>query len=222
MLRILLACAAVCCVVLTPLGSAAAVKGTVRGAEVVNVRRGPGPSTVAFAALPKGSTVAVEHVAGGWALVVLQNGERGYVNAAFLDLPPDVPILPVDTPAAETTAAPAPTGGPTPAATEVYLQEQLSRVLERVAALESAMSTPSAVPRHEDAPAAGRPESPAAAEPTPMRVAEPAVPPVDDAADLRGIGPALALAGVGLVIGFLIGAAYGQRQERKRRSRVRF
>jgi len=36
------------------------------------------------------------------------------------------------------------------------------------------------------------------------------------------IGPSLALAGVGLVLGFLIGAAYGQRQERNRRTRVRF
>jgi Na+/glutamate symporter len=36
------------------------------------------------------------------------------------------------------------------------------------------------------------------------------------------IGPSLALAGVGLVIGFLLGTVYGQRLERHRRSRVRF
>jgi hypothetical protein len=36
------------------------------------------------------------------------------------------------------------------------------------------------------------------------------------------VGPSLALAGVGLVVGFLIGTFYGARQERNRRTRVRF
>ena len=39
---------------------------------------------------------------------------------------------------------------------------------------------------------------------------------------LRGQRVALALGGVGLLVGFLIGTLYGQRQERNRRSRVRF
>ena len=36
------------------------------------------------------------------------------------------------------------------------------------------------------------------------------------------MGPALALAGAGLVLGLLLGSAFGRRQERNRRTRVRF
>jgi hypothetical protein len=40
--------------------------------------------------------------------------------------------------------------------------------------------------------------------------------------DTFDVGPALALAGLCFVVGFLLGTFYGQRQERRGRSRVRF
>jgi hypothetical protein len=42
---------------------------------------------------------------------------------------------------------------------------------------------------------------------------------VDDA---PGVASTLALAGAGVLVGFVLGAAYGRRQERNRRTRVRF
>ena len=68
--------------VATPAG-AAPIKATIEGAEAVNVRRGPGLDTPAFAGLHRGDTVRVEERTGQWALVVLGSGERGYINAAY-------------------------------------------------------------------------------------------------------------------------------------------
>jgi hypothetical protein len=160
--------------------------------------------------LRKGARVEVEAVAGGWALVVLESGERGYLNATFLALPPDATV-----PALEAaTATPPPTETPlTPVETVMTppLEEKLAEVMERVAALESARATPEpahTLERRVDTPL--------------PRSVEPLITPGEGSADLRDIAPALALAGVGFLVGFLLGAAYGQRQERNRRTRVRF
>jgi uncharacterized protein YraI len=217
MLRTLLACAALA-VALTALTAvpltAAGTTATVRGVEAVNVRRGPGPETASFAMLRKGARVRVEAISGSWAQVTLASGERGYINVAYLDIPAGVPTLAEPT-AAETGATPS-VATPAPAAETPaagQMEQRLEQALERIRALESARTTPSAAD----------PES------TPDRLAETPIPrgvelptPGDDFSDLREIGPALALAGVGFVVGFLLGVAYGQRQERHRRSRVRF
>jgi hypothetical protein len=210
--RTLFACAALAlCAALAGAGPAAASStATVQGAEAVNVRRGPGPNSPAFAMLRKGARVEVEAVAGGWALVVLEGGERGYLNATFLALPPDATV-----PALEAvTATPPPTETPsTPVETVTTppLEEKLAEVMERVAALESARATPE--PAHTLEQRADTPLP---------RSVEPLITPGDGSADLRDIAPSLALAGVGFLVGFLLGAAYGQRQERNRRTRVRF
>jgi hypothetical protein len=98
------------------------------------------------------------------------------------------------------------------------LERELAQLRDRLAALESAVVvTPGAPPlrrEHDEvAPTAaalvegghGALRATAAEPPEPQE-----------------IGPALAMAGVGLLVGFLLGTAYGQRQERNRRSRVRF
>jgi hypothetical protein len=191
------------------------VTATVRGVEAVNVRRGPGTESPAFRALARGSRVRVDEVSEQWARVILADGESGYVNVTYLQLQPGATFPPAAThtaapPAAAapgvTDAVPAVAGGETPRPEAV--EGQLAQLRERLAALESAVVTPQA---GEPAAASGEAMRPV------VPLAAPLAPP-----DQLDIGPSLALAGVGLVLGFILGAIYGQRQERRRRSRVRF
>ena len=64
--------------------------------------------------------------------------------------------------------------------------------------------------------------SPAPASTPEVRAGGALLPTVTRSADSQELGPSLALAGIGVVLGLVIGAAYGRRQERNRRSRVRF
>jgi len=214
-------------------GADAAGYGTIRGAEMVNVRREANLDSPAFFSLPTGRVVKVEKVVSGWALIELPNGERGYVKALYVDLPAGIDIVaaeatalpptpslvasppPTDTPPATT----APTSGapsgiePPPGA----LEREVAQLRDRLAALESAVVvTPGAAPPRRE---------PAEVAPTPALIegghgaVRATVPEPPVALEL---GPMLALAGVALLIGFLLGTAYGQRQERNRRTRVRF
>lgn len=207
--RTLLACAALALLALLP-GSPAGgepVQATIRGAGAVNVRRGPGPDTAAIVVLRQGASVQVEERVGQWALVVLDDGERGYVNAAFLEVAAGA-ALPTEgaagTPPADAT--------PEPTATSIAaapaLDRELAALRERLATLEASME------------GSGHPAADAGAAPAER---PPVVVPtmVEPPASLE-VGPSLALAGVGFLVGFLFGTFYGQRQERNRRMRVRF
>jgi SH3 domain-containing protein len=212
--RTLLVCAALAALLMLRGDPAIAgsVAGTIKGAEAVNVRRGPGPDTPAIVALHRGATVQVEERVGQWALVVLASGERGYVNAAFVELAPGVtiPAAPpidaaIDTPQAE-TPEPTATGV---AAAPPAIDRELAALRERLATLEASVGQQGAPAAHV--------ASQGAAEPPP-----PVVPTIIEPPASLDVGPSLALAGVGLLVGFLFGTLYGQRQERNRRSRVRF
>src|SRR5262245_26623187 len=236
-----LSCAVLAVVAALPTVAGAAGKGTVRGAEAVHVREQPSLDSPSIVTLSKGRVVTVEKVLGPWALVVLDSGRRGYVKAVFLELPPGIAMeeeAPEEPESAAATAAPAPS--PPPAATHTWLPEEtptarvaetqsggglereVAQLRERLSALESAVAATPAVAQQ-----AGRlPAEPAEAAPARDREATRAggapAPSVAAPIEPDDIGPSLALAGVGLVLGFLIGAAYGRRQERNRRTRVRF
>jgi hypothetical protein len=210
----LLACAALAALLSLRGGPAVAatVAGTIKGAEAVNVRRGPGPDTPAIVALHRGAAVQVEARVGQWALVVLPGGERGYVNAAFVELAPGVTI-PVAPPTDAAVDTPPPAETPEPTATSVAaapqaMDRELAALRERLATLEASVGQPGSAGSHV--------RSEGAAEP-PLGVPTIVEPPAS-----LDVGPSLALAGVGLLVGFLFGTLYGQRQERNRRSRVRF
>jgi hypothetical protein len=199
----------------------AAGTGVIRGAESVNVRAAPSLDGAAFAALQKGTSVRVERVVGAWALITLPGGRQGYVKAAFVDLPADVERVEIaePTPASPANAAPvavAPAAPVVDPARQEALEQEVAHLRDRLAAIESSVATPGSA-QSDDAAAARR-----IADAEPTYVAGAPLPTAIPPAEPQEIGPSLALAGVGLVLGFLIGAAYGQRQERNRRTRVRF
>jgi uncharacterized protein YraI len=206
--------AVACCCAVARGVRAEAVSAVIEGADAVNVRRGPGTESPAFAFITKGTRVRVEAIDGQWAQIVLSSGQRGYVNAAYVKLPPGVTVGPAN-PTAPIAEAGQPAALETPAPGTIEptrsVDEELAEMRKRLAVLESSVATPAlatSVPTPTSTPALeGLP-------PTPLAVPAPS--------GLDDVGPTLALAGVCLVIGFGIGTLYGQRQERRRRSRVRF
>ena len=214
----------------------AAGTATVRGGEAVNVRRGPTLDSPAFLWLPKGSSVTVEKVVDGWALVILASGQQGYIKSALLDIPPGVGTASAATPTTfvpTATAVLAPTSAPVPSDVHdlqngadtdpqraASLERELAQMRERLAAIESAVATPANIG---PTPAEGAPLTERERRSDDPTLAPGAFLPTAAAGpELDEIGPSLALAGVGALIGFLLGAVYGRRQERNRRSRVRF
>jgi len=205
--RTILACALAFVSLVLGAGPASAqpVTGTVRGVEAINVRRGPSAETAAFAVLHRGAQVVVDEQAGEWMRVALASGERGWVNAAFLDLPSGATVA-----SASAVVAGSPAGSPTPSS----IDDELARLRERLASLESSVAPPpAATPVAVVAESMAVPPTQAPSLPTVAVVAS---------SDTFDVGPALALAGVCFVVGFLLGTFYGQRQERRGRSRVRF
>lgn len=215
--RTLLACAALAAA-LSLLGRPAGgqpLQGTIISAEAVNVRRAPGTDSPAFIAVRRGATVRVEERSGQWARVTLASGESGYVNVAFIEVAPDATIpIAVDPTPADGATTPSLTGVPTATvgAAPPAIDRELADLRSRLASLEASLEqaggaspTPTSTPQ---IPTDGDPVPP--------------LPPVVEPPATLDVGPSLALAGVGFVVGFLFGTFYGQRQERNRRTRVRF
>jgi uncharacterized protein YraI len=207
--------------------------GIVRGAEALYVREGPGTEYTAFETLLKGAEVQVERVEGSWAAIHTPSGRTGWVHATFLELQ--------GTPTAgEATASQAgqdTTRGavaPTPAAAEPPADENA------VVAQAPPSSDPAA---RVDAPPAAAPIAGGGGDAKDellwdvkriLRLTEELHgrfakrTDIDEGSrameDSRapGVASTLALSGIGMLFGFILGSLYGRRLERNRRTRVRF
>ena len=202
------------------------VTGIVRGAEMLNVRRGPGTAHAPFARLERDQEVLVEEVVDSWARIRMENGEQGYVHIHFLEIRPEAePITAVagQTPTA-TAAEERPKVGDAQAQT-VQPDDETDQL--------AALQVPAPPPTEEPAPprpASGDVKADLArllylTEEIRREVRATARRPSESAAPLTRppeMGPTVALAGAGLVLGLLLGSAYGRRHERNRWTRVRF
>ena len=135
-------------------------------------------------------------------------------RASATETATSVPAAP--TPADTQVPAAPPAAGVTGAGEEAGLGDEVAELRKRLAALESVVvATPAAGDATPRLPGAAHP-------PASHEGARPFLVPTAELPNAQDLGPSLAMAGVGVVIGFLLGAAYGRRQERNRRSRVRF
>jgi hypothetical protein len=201
------------------------VVATVRGAEALYVRRGPGTEYPAFATLEKGEQVQPQSRSGAWVLVRIPSGEEGYVHGNFLDLPAGAQLSGTEEP-----AAPAESSEPTHAESPPP-------------AVDVAVDVASEQPAAPMIPAPAPPATPSVGDLAGLQADvqrllrlteevhdELATPPTLGPTNGSAVGydqtpdpgPILALAGAGLVLGFMLGTVYGRRQERNRRTRVRF
>jgi len=237
-----------CCIILLS-GVAPVVWGqgntaVVTGADRVFVRRGPGTEFPPFATLTEGSSVEVQEMQGEWSRVKTANGQVGYVHSNFLALPSEAgaaaaPRVPAGASHPQPTAAPTlrPTVHSDTAglnglternkaleAQVSSLQEELTVLKNRPTLAPEAAATPAVSNADTEALRAELKRLTAAVEGLQQRGGNMApgetVP--AESADHSVASTALLLGGVGLLIGWLLGAAYGRNQERGRRSRIRF
>jgi hypothetical protein len=232
----------VCCVLIflwllpPSLASAQGTAAVVTGAGRLLVRRGPSKGFAPFAALGKGTKVEVQEMHGEWARIVTPGGQVGYVKSNFLAFP------------GEQRPATATPGEPASAAAESgeaalrsltdrnqSLESEVQSLHEELAALKARAETPAPVPA---GPVAADAEQlsvdlkrlTAAVEGLQHRIdswpmPEGTLPMVSTkaAGTPAGVSPmAILLGGVGLSVGWLVGTAYSRRQDRGRRSRIRF
>lgn len=213
----------------------------VTGSERVFIRRGPGTEFPAFATLTRGSAVEVQEMQGEWSRVKTASGQVGYVHSNFLALPSEArPGAAAETPRGQPTPPPAPhsDAAALTALTEKNkaLEAQLSALQDELTTLKNRPAEPTTV-APTAAPASGDAEElraeikrlTAAVEGLQHQTRGAAAPneapattaPVDGT-ERSAPSTALVIGALGLLVGWLAGAAYGRSQERGRRSRIRF
>ncbi len=217
----------------------------VTGAQHVFIRRGPGTEFPPFATLVEGSTVEIQEMRGEWTRVLTASGQSGYVNSTFLALPSERrgrPAATVGAPARSAAAAATP-ARPQAAAVSALTEEnknltaQVHQLQEELAALKAQAevtppaASPTAAPPAVDldklhdelahlGAAVEQLNKRLEIEPPRVNVAPLSDLPVDGHGRVV-TSTAILLAAIGLCVGWLVGNAFGRRQERGRRPRVR-
>jgi hypothetical protein len=234
---------------LPPVGWGQGGTAVITGARRVFVRRGPGLEFQPFATLTNGTTVDVQEMQGEWARITTAGGQVGYVSSTFLALPAEAerqsatpaaapppgaapmrsepaPVravternkaleaevrnlqqeLEAQKSRADATPVPAPVATTPVGTTDIeQLKGQLARLTTAVEGLQRGLA---------DARLAAEPPAATTTTTTPATPADGSPHSVSSTAILLGV--------VGLGVGWLMGSAFGRRQERGRRSRVRF
>jgi hypothetical protein len=213
----------------------------VAGAEHVFIRRGPGTEFPPFATLAEGTSVQIQDMHGEWARVLTVSGQSGYVNSNFLALPGEHRAPPAGTPPRAALPPATPAGSEAAAVRQLTeenksLTAQIGKLQEELAASKAQaeatpVSTPTTAPAGLDAEKlhSDVERLTAAVEHLEKRLdVEPPRVNVSPLPNLPADGPVrvvtsttILLAAIGLCVGWLLGHAFGRRQERGRRPRVR-
>jgi hypothetical protein len=208
----------------------------VTGAERLVVRRGPGKGYRPVATLSRGSTVDVQEIRGEWARIVTEQGEKGYVKSTFLVLPTDKQRR-GGSPAVATVPAAAATA---PASDSAALQERNKALEAEVDSLRQELAD--SQNRREPTPMPAANPAPPIPEQWHAELARltTAVEGLQRRIDARAAGddavPITPMDGgghtvsamsmlfgmIGILVGWLIGGTFGRKQDRGRRTRIRF
>jgi len=222
----------------------------VTGAERVFVRRGPGTEFPPFATLTKGSTVEVQEMRGEWARITTASGQTGYINSTFLALPGErekehTAASPAPSATAPAVTTPVAAAGASEAAALRAATERNKNLEAQVHGLQQELADQKT--RAEATPACAAASTPMpggpAAEQLHSELARLTVAvenmqrrldvlPVTEVPSANAgsgdgsshlLSPGAVLLGMlGVLAGWLFGSSYGRRQERGRRSRIRF
>jgi hypothetical protein len=213
----------------------------VAGAEHVFIRRGPGTEFPPFATLAEGTSVEIQEMHGEWARVLTASGQSGYVNSNFLALPGEHRAPPAAAPPRAMPPAATPPRSEVAAVRQLTeenksLTAQIGQLQEELAALKA---------RGEVTPASAATAAPAALDVEklhadltrltaaveqlekrldvePPRVSVSPLPSLPPDGPVRVVtSTTILFAALGLCVGWLLGNAFGRRQERARRPRVR-
>jgi outer membrane murein-binding lipoprotein Lpp len=219
------------------LARAQANSAVVAGAAHVFIRRGPGTEFPPFATLAQGTRVEVQEMHGEWARVLTASGQSGYVNSNFLAIPGEHRAPPAAAPA----RAVAPARSEAPSVQQLteqnqsltaqigQLQQELANLKARAEATPAAAPTTAPMGLDVEKLQADVTRLTAAVEQLekrldvePPRVSVSPLPSVPADGPVRVVtSTTILLAAIGLCVGWLLGNAYGRRQERARRPRVR-
>jgi len=209
----------------------------VTGAEHVFIRRGPGTEFPPFASLSAGAEVEIQEMRGEWARVLTASGKSGYVRSNFLALATEqrpastaAPREPSATATAGTrqAAAPQQTGqaaGPSPGSQRA-LEDNTPASVGSEQVPTPSLSSPSRneleklhadlVRLNSSVEQLQHLLNLVTARESPLALAGTSA---EGSSMLVSTG--ILLGAVGLCVGWLLGNAYGRRQERGRRPRVR-
>ncbi len=203
--------------------TAQATSAVVEGAARVNIRRGPGTNFPSLTTVRAGDRVEVEGLEGEWAHIRTASGTTGYIRSVFLSLSGAAPAAapaPQDTPPREAAAGAASppssaavaTAGAQPSETAPSGETDAERVRRLQAELTRVTAEREGLQRQLEQ---------RATEPAPLGSAAPSGGTATDPGEPFSAGTLGAVV-IALLVGWLTGMAAGRRQERNRRSRIRF
>jgi hypothetical protein len=210
--------------------AAFAAPGEISGIEKVYIRTGPSTDTAPLGVLKAGDRVNILEVQGSWTKIETQDGTVGFVSHRYVvpgldgNLPEVAPqaAMPQSSvtagPPSSEAAAPVGDATPAPSLTETAeagrgeLSEELANLRAEVADLKKKVQERAEQTADVQAPGGGSVSSIAAAD---GRV----VPQIPSARE-QGIG-VLAVALLSLLVGWVLGSAFGRRRSRSQRPRLR-
>jgi len=201
----------------------------IAGAELVNIRRGPGTEFPPFATLSRGNKVEIQEMRGEWARVQTASGQYGHIRITFLapigEQPAAATPAEQQLPTVSTTSVQAKTTGTEAHPLEEGAPVTAAHLEETPAATPAAPTTADEIEKlHSDVARLSETVEQLQQQ-LEGTVPQESAPPLQTSALEGGshvmMSTALLLTAVGLCVGWLFGNAYGRRQERGRRPRVR-